>query len=156
GIRCSDRALAQGRAQGDRARLRRIAARPAARRLPSRLRRTAADAALRRHPASPYAAVVNDHARAVVPRLDRRSGPVRRSRAGKTSGRTGRRLSSAMPGRHDTHMQVSRGGRARPPVSVLVVNYNSGRYLADAVRGLAAQSWSDFEAIIVDNASTDG
>ena len=45
--------------------------------------------------------------------------------------------------------------RPAPAVSVLIVNYNSGPHLAAAVRGLAAQSFSDFEVIVIDNASTD-
>src|SRR5262249_18807967 len=45
--------------------------------------------------------------------------------------------------------------RPAPAVSVLIVNYNSGQHLAAAVRGLAAQSFGDFEAIVVDNGSAD-
>jgi GT2 family glycosyltransferase len=41
-------------------------------------------------------------------------------------------------------------------VRVVVVNYNSGDLLARAVACLAAQSDPDFEAVIVDNASSDG
>jgi N-acetylglucosaminyl-diphospho-decaprenol L-rhamnosyltransferase len=43
-----------------------------------------------------------------------------------------------------------------PWVRVVVVNYNSGPLLAETLRGLAAQSDPDFEAVIVDNGSTDG
>ncbi len=45
---------------------------------------------------------------------------------------------------------------AAPWVRVVIVNYNGGDYLARAVAGLAAQTHADFEAVIVDNASTDG
>ena len=43
-----------------------------------------------------------------------------------------------------------------PFFSVLIINYNGGSYLQMAVDSLAAQSFSDFETIIVDNDSTDG
>src|SRR5262249_36096785 len=45
--------------------------------------------------------------------------------------------------------------RPAPAVSVLIVNYNSGQHLAAAVRGLAAQSFGDFEVIVIDNGSSD-
>jgi GT2 family glycosyltransferase len=43
-----------------------------------------------------------------------------------------------------------------PWVRVVVVNYNSGDLLARSVAALATQSDPDFEAVIVDNASSDG
>lgn len=43
-----------------------------------------------------------------------------------------------------------------PTVTVIIVNYNSGARLARALACLAAQRFSDFEVIVVDNASTDG
>ena len=43
-----------------------------------------------------------------------------------------------------------------PWVRVVVVNYNSGDLLDRSVAALAAQSDPDFEAVIVDNASSDG
>lgn len=43
-----------------------------------------------------------------------------------------------------------------PWVRVVVVNYNGGDHLQRAVVGLATQSCGDFEAVIVDNASSDG
>jgi N-acetylglucosaminyl-diphospho-decaprenol L-rhamnosyltransferase len=42
-----------------------------------------------------------------------------------------------------------------PSVSVIVVNYNGGAYLARCLDALAAQSFTDFEALILDNASQD-
>jgi len=42
-----------------------------------------------------------------------------------------------------------------PLISVVIVNYNSGNHLADAAIALAAQSFSNFETIVVDNCSTD-
>jgi len=45
---------------------------------------------------------------------------------------------------------------APPAVSVLMVSYNSGDYLVEAVLALARQSWRDFEVIVVDNGSADG
>ncbi|MBN9320102.1 MAG: glycosyltransferase family 2 protein [Caulobacterales bacterium] len=45
---------------------------------------------------------------------------------------------------------------ASPAVSVVIVAYQSGALLAEAIAGLAAQTFRDFEVILVDNASTDG
>ncbi len=42
-----------------------------------------------------------------------------------------------------------------PLVSVIVVNYNYGRYLEGAVRSIQAQTYPHVECIVVDNASTD-
>ncbi len=41
-------------------------------------------------------------------------------------------------------------------ISVVVTNYNGRKYLADCLSSLAAQTYRDFETIVVDNASTDG
>jgi len=43
-----------------------------------------------------------------------------------------------------------------PDITVVVVNYNSGDYLAGCIASLAHQSHRNFETIIVDNASADG
>jgi len=43
-----------------------------------------------------------------------------------------------------------------PWVRVVVVNYDGGDLLAAAIAGLASQTDSAFEAVVVDNASTDG
>jgi GT2 family glycosyltransferase len=45
---------------------------------------------------------------------------------------------------------------SHPWVRVVIVNYNAGPLLAATLDGLARQSDPDFEAVIVDNASTDG
>ncbi len=42
-----------------------------------------------------------------------------------------------------------------PLVSVVVVNHNYGRYLEEAVESVFAQTYTNVECIIVDNASTD-
>ena len=42
-----------------------------------------------------------------------------------------------------------------PWVRVIIVNYNSGDYLRQCVKRLFEQTFEDFEAVIVDNASTD-
>ncbi len=44
---------------------------------------------------------------------------------------------------------------ALPLVSVVVVNYNYGRFLGEAVSCVYGQSYRDIECIVVDNASTD-
>jgi len=45
---------------------------------------------------------------------------------------------------------------AAPAITVVVVNYNAGRHLAETIAGLKAQTFRDFETILIDNASTDG
>ncbi|MBI3621652.1 MAG: glycosyltransferase family 2 protein, partial [Nitrospirae bacterium] len=53
----------------------------------------------------------------------------------------------------------SRAGRAAAlnpqPVSIVVINWNSGRYLADCVPSILAQTLPPREVVVVDNASTD-
>lgn len=44
---------------------------------------------------------------------------------------------------------------SEPAVSVIVVNYNGGHWLQGCLASLAAQTFRDFETIVVDNASTD-
>ena len=44
----------------------------------------------------------------------------------------------------------------RPWVSIIVVNYNAGDFLQKALDKVAAQTDTDYELILVDNASTDG
>ncbi len=46
--------------------------------------------------------------------------------------------------------------RAAPRFSVIIVNYNGGRFLAGALNSLRRQTFRDFEVFVVDNASTDG
>jgi N-acetylglucosaminyl-diphospho-decaprenol L-rhamnosyltransferase len=41
-------------------------------------------------------------------------------------------------------------------VSILIVNYNSGIHLEEAVLAVAAQTYDDFDVVVVDNCSTDG
>ncbi len=43
-----------------------------------------------------------------------------------------------------------------PTVSVVIVAYQSGPHLTRCLQALAAQTFQDFETILVDNASTDG
>ncbi len=45
---------------------------------------------------------------------------------------------------------------ANPQVTVAIVAYQSGAFLQACLDALAAQTYSDFEAVIVDNDSTDG
>ena len=44
----------------------------------------------------------------------------------------------------------------RPLVSAIVVNWNGGAMLQNAIASLLAQTWSRLEVILVDNGSTDG
>ncbi len=40
-------------------------------------------------------------------------------------------------------------------VSILIANYNNGKYLMDAINSVRRQSYPDWEIIIVDDCSTD-
>jgi glycosyltransferase involved in cell wall biosynthesis len=42
-----------------------------------------------------------------------------------------------------------------PQFSILMANYNNGRYIDDAIRSVLAQTFTDWEMIIVDDASKD-
>ena len=45
--------------------------------------------------------------------------------------------------------------RRRPLLSIVVANYNYGRFLAEAIESVLAQSCQEFELIICDGGSTD-
>jgi glycosyltransferase involved in cell wall biosynthesis len=45
--------------------------------------------------------------------------------------------------------------KCAPRVSVLMTIYNSENYLAEAIESILAQTYSDFEFLIIDDASTD-
>ena len=42
-----------------------------------------------------------------------------------------------------------------PPISVLLPVHNGERYLADAIAGIRAQTFRDYELIVIDDGSTD-
>ncbi len=44
---------------------------------------------------------------------------------------------------------------SEPTVSVIIVNWNGERWLPNCLNALRAQTFRDFETIIVDNASSD-
>ncbi|MFN4184107.1 MAG: glycosyltransferase family 2 protein [Hyphomonas sp.] len=43
-----------------------------------------------------------------------------------------------------------------PNISVIIINYNGGAFLQDAVNSLGRQTYRDFELILFDNSSADG
>lgn len=43
-----------------------------------------------------------------------------------------------------------------PKVSALVVTYNHGRYIAEALGSIFAQTYTDYEVVVVDDGSSDG
>ena len=49
---------------------------------------------------------------------------------------------------------MNNSGRV-PKVSLIIPNWNTQRWLAGCLGGLRAQSYRDFEIILVDNGSTD-
>jgi len=50
---------------------------------------------------------------------------------------------------------LSRGAQAGPAVSVLMAVYNGQRHVREAIDGVLAQTFQDFEFVIVDDGSTD-
>lgn len=62
-----------------------------------------------------------------------------------------------IPIRHDAEdKEQNRMADAKPIVSVVLPVYNEETYLADTIDSILAQSHTDFELILSDNASTDG
>lgn len=47
------------------------------------------------------------------------------------------------------------GGEPAPVVSIVIPVYNAEPYLAESIRSVLAQIWTDYEVIIVDDCSTD-
>ncbi len=52
-------------------------------------------------------------------------------------------------------MVLSPSAAGRPTLSVVVLNYNYGRFLAECLASILAQSFHDYELILIDDASTD-
>lgn len=43
-----------------------------------------------------------------------------------------------------------------PKVSVLICSYDAGEYIRNTLRSVLDQTYTDFEVLILDNASSDG
>lgn len=43
----------------------------------------------------------------------------------------------------------------KPKISIIIPNYNYGRYIDDALKSVLAQKFNDWECIVIDDASTD-
>lgn len=56
----------------------------------------------------------------------------------------------------EAHIHCAQGAKACPSVSIGLPVYDGERYVAEAIESLLAQSFTDFELIVCDNASTDG
>ena len=54
------------------------------------------------------------------------------------------------------HQQTATPALPLPLVSIVITNFNYRRYVGQAIRSVAAQSYARFECVIVDDVSTDG
>ncbi|MBN1483086.1 MAG: glycosyltransferase [Chloroflexia bacterium] len=52
-------------------------------------------------------------------------------------------------------MNSQRGPEHSPKVSVIISSYNYARFVGEALQSVAAQTWEDYEIIVVDDGSTD-
>jgi len=52
-------------------------------------------------------------------------------------------------------VQIAKGRRESPTVSVIIPAHNYARYLSYAIESVRAQTWDDWECIVVDDGSTD-
>jgi len=65
-------------------------------------------------------------------------------------------LSNAQdPSRHIPKSAMSQKPDSSLPLTVALMTFNRSAYLKEAIGGILAQTWQDFELLILDNASTD-
>ncbi len=62
---------------------------------------------------------------------------------------------TARPELHDVQESQSAGSAGSPAVTVVIPTYNRAAYLREALEGLLAGSWGDFEVIVVDQSDDD-
>jgi len=53
------------------------------------------------------------------------------------------------------HGKTKQSGSGKPLISVITAAFNAARYLPDTIRSIRAQSYPDFEWIVIDGGSTD-
>lgn len=63
---------------------------------------------------------------------------------------------SGLGGSEEPTMDRSPAHGSAPRVTVLMTYYNKGKYVEEAVSSVLASSYTDFELLVVDDASTDG
>ncbi len=67
----------------------------------------------------------------------------------------GPRLGPFAPYTDATHRQTDGGTAINPRVSVIIPCYNTAKYVADALGSVFAQTWTDYEVVVINDGSPD-